>query len=103
MKYSSTRFDDFEFHDSELSFVLWDSSRLIVTAKYLNVHKDAAPNNTDTDMEILEKRLKEFRIERTLFLKLWKFFLKKELFLKVLLQFYKMKKVVDLSMIQRTF
>lgn len=57
MKYSSTRFDDFEFHDSELSFVLWDSSRLIVTAKYLNVHKDAATNNTDTDMEILEARI----------------------------------------------
>ncbi len=57
MKYSSTRFEDFEFHDSELSFVLWDSSRLIVTAKYLNVHKDAAPNNTGTDMEILEARI----------------------------------------------
>lgn len=64
MKYSSTnRFEDFEFHDSTLAFVSWDDSRLIVTAKYLNVHKDAAPNNTGADMEISEARITFYGIQ----------------------------------------
>jgi len=69
MKYSSTnRFDDFEFHDSKISLVSWENNRLIVSAKHLNVHKDAAPNNTSTDMEIAEAcvtfcgfKIKEFK------------------------------------------
>ncbi|MBO5914155.1 MAG: hypothetical protein J6Q72_02305 [Clostridia bacterium] len=73
MQYSSTnRLQDFEFHDSELSFISWDDNRLIVSAKYLNVHKDAAPNNADADMEISEARItfsgfqiKEFEPSRT--------------------------------------
>ena len=73
MQYCSTnRLQDFEFHDSELSFVSWKDNRLIVSAKYLNVHKDDAPNNSGTDMEISEARitfygfeLKEFEPSRT--------------------------------------
>ncbi|MBQ9071391.1 MAG: hypothetical protein IJY23_08630 [Clostridia bacterium] len=58
MKYSSTnRFEDFEFHDSMLSLVSWDNSRLVIAAKHLNVHKDAAPNNAGADMEISEARI----------------------------------------------
>ncbi len=73
MHYSSTnRLQDFEFHDAELSLISWDDTRLIVSAKYLNVHKDAAPNNADADMEISEARItfrgvqiKEFEPSRT--------------------------------------
>ena len=64
MKYSSTnRLEDFEFHDSKLSFVLWDDSSLIVTAKHLNVHRDSAPNNTGADMEISEARITFYGIK----------------------------------------
>lgn len=52
--YLVNRLDAFEFHDAELSLILWDDNRLIVTATYLNIHKDAAPNNPDTDMELTE-------------------------------------------------
>lgn len=58
MRYSSTnRLQDFEFHDSELSLISWEDNRLIVSAKFLNVHKNAAPNNADADMEISEARI----------------------------------------------
>ena len=58
MRYSSTnRLQDFEFHDAELSLISWENNRLIVSAKFLNIHKDAAPNNADTDMEISEARI----------------------------------------------
>ena len=58
MHYSSTnRLQDFEFHDAELSLISWENNRLIVSAKYLNVHKDAAPNNADADMETSEARI----------------------------------------------
>ena len=69
MKYSSRdRLEDFEFHDSEFSLISWDkfldeipgnenNYRLVVSAKCLNVHKDAAPNNAGTDMEIKEARI----------------------------------------------
>ena len=51
MHYSSNnRLQDFEFHDTELSLISWEDNRLIVSAKFLNVHKDAAPNNADADM-----------------------------------------------------
>ncbi len=73
MHYSSTnRLQDFEFHDAELSLVSWEDNRLIVSANFLNVHKDAAPNNEDADMEISEARItfggfqiKEFEPSRT--------------------------------------
>ena len=73
MRYSSTnRLQDFEFHDAELSLTSWEDNRLVVFAKYLNVHKDSAPNNTGTDMEISEARItfngfqaKEFEPSRT--------------------------------------
>ena len=73
MRYSSTnRLQDFEFHDAELSLISWENNRLIVSAKFLNIHKDAAPNNADTDMEISEARItfsgfqiKEFEPSRT--------------------------------------
>ena len=58
MRYSSTnRPEDFEFHDAELSLVSWDATELIVTAEFLNIHKDAAPDNSGTDMEISEARI----------------------------------------------
>ena len=53
MQYSSVnRLGDFEFHDAELSLLSWENDRLTVSAKYLNVHKNAAPGNEGTDMEI---------------------------------------------------
>ena len=58
MRYSSTnRLQDFEFHDAELSLISWEDNRLVVSAKYLNVRKDSAPDNTGTDMEISEARI----------------------------------------------
>ena len=58
MHYSSTnRLQDFEFHDAGLLLISWENNRLVVSAKYLNVHKDAAPNNADADMEISEARI----------------------------------------------
>ena len=66
MKYfSRDRLQDFEFHDSKFSLVSFEPLpsyipesdgfyKLVVSAKYLNVHKDAAPNNLGTDMEIKE-------------------------------------------------
>ena len=73
MHYSSTnRLQDFEFHDAELSLTSWEDNRLIVCAKYLNIHKDAAPNNVNADMEISEAiitfsgfQIKEFEPSRT--------------------------------------
>lgn len=76
MKYSSTdRLQDFEFHDSEFSFVSWnfpiENQCLRISAKHLNVHKDAAPNHSGTDMEIREAlitfcdfEIREFEPER---------------------------------------
>lgn len=66
------RLDAFEFHDAELSLIFEDDNRVIVSAKYLNIHKDAAPNTPDTDMEIAEAcvtfdrlRIIEFEPSRT--------------------------------------
>ena len=63
--YSRDRLQDFEFHDSKFSLVSFEPLpsyipeingcyELVISAKYLNVHKDAAPNNLGTDMEIKE-------------------------------------------------
>ncbi len=72
MKYSSiNRLEDFELHDAELSLISWQDDRLVVSAKHLNVHKNAAPNNDGADMEISEARItfsgfeiKEFEASR---------------------------------------
>lgn len=42
----------FEFHDSVFSFVRFDQTCLVVSAKYLNIHKEAKENPEDCDMEI---------------------------------------------------
>lgn len=73
MQYSSTnRLQDFEFHDSEWSLISLEDDRLMVSVKYLNVHKDAAPNTLGADMEISNAHitfygfeLKEFEPSRT--------------------------------------
>lgn len=55
MKYVSTdRLCDFEFHDSEWSFVSWEGGNLTVKIDMLNIHKDAKQNDTGKDMELKE-------------------------------------------------
>ncbi len=55
MKYISTdRLCDFEFHDSEWSFVAWEDGNLTARIVMLNIHKDAAQNDMGKDMEIKE-------------------------------------------------
>ncbi len=59
MKYISLdRLQDFEFHDSELELIGWEKlgnmDDVTFKARLLNVHKDAAPNNSGVDMEIKE-------------------------------------------------
>lgn len=55
MKYVSIdRLCDFEFHDSEWSFVSWSEGKLTVKIEMLNIHKDAEQNCTGKDMEIKE-------------------------------------------------
>ncbi len=55
MKYISTdRLCDFEFHDSEWSFVSWENGDLTARIVMLNIHKDAAQNDMGKDMEIKE-------------------------------------------------
>lgn len=58
MKYCSTdRLQDFAFHDSALSRILWDDNRFIISVKHLKVRRDAAPNKMNTDVEIDEARI----------------------------------------------
>ncbi|MBQ7326923.1 MAG: hypothetical protein IJW93_05570 [Clostridia bacterium] len=59
MKYISLdRLQDFEFHDSEWELISWEKlgnmDDVTFKARLLNVHKDAAPNNSGVDMEIKE-------------------------------------------------
>lgn len=51
MRYSSENFSDFEFHDAELYFKDCENSNLRLTARYLNIHKEAEENPYDCDME----------------------------------------------------
>ena len=51
---SIDRLCDFEFHDSEWSFVSWERGNLTVRIVMLNVHKDTKHNDTGKDMEIKE-------------------------------------------------
>jgi len=58
MKYKSVNMlQDFEFHDSLWDFVSYDSGKLIVDVRFLNVHSDAAQNPEDCDMEIQLARM----------------------------------------------
>ena len=53
MKYNvENQLDLFEFHDSEFSLISFDNDKLIVSVKYLNIHKNSLPNPSDYDMEI---------------------------------------------------
>ncbi len=53
MKYRSSKIlDDFEFHDAEFTFEGFDNQNLVVTARYLNIHKSAEQNPYSKDMEI---------------------------------------------------
>lgn len=53
MKYCvHNNLDLFEFHDSIFSFVSFDGADLVVSARYLNIHKDTEQNPSDYDMEI---------------------------------------------------
>ena len=45
---------DFEFHDSEWSFVSWENGDLTVKIRALNIHKDADQNRMGKDMELGE-------------------------------------------------
>ena len=55
MKYVSIdRLCDFEFHDSEWSFVSYEGGNLTVKIEMLNIHKDAEQNDCGKDMEIQE-------------------------------------------------
>jgi len=64
MKYTSLdRLQDFEFHDSELELIGWEKlgntmDCVTFKARLLNVHKNAAPNNSGVDMEIKEATIK---------------------------------------------
>lgn len=64
MKYISTdRLCDFEFHDSEWSFVSWSDGKLTVKIEMLNIHKDAEQNDFGKDMELGEATLTFFGIK----------------------------------------
>lgn len=53
MKYRvENQLDCFEYHDSELSLISFDEKDLVVSAKYLNIHKGTKENPYDCDMEI---------------------------------------------------
>lgn len=53
MKYVSyNHLEDFEFHDSVLEFESYKDNTLVVTAKYLNIHKDTKQNTNNYDAEI---------------------------------------------------
>lgn len=53
MKYSSVNnLQDFEFHDAQMEFISYADSKLVVSVKYLNIHKATPQNDFETDMEI---------------------------------------------------
>ena len=55
MKYiSKDRLGDFEFHDSEWSFLSYEGGNLTFKIEMLNIHKDAEQNDTGKEMEIKE-------------------------------------------------
>lgn len=55
MKYRlENRPEDFEFHDALFSLVHTDDKKWVISAKYLNIHKNTEQNPTEFDMEIDE-------------------------------------------------
>lgn len=53
MKYRSSKIlVDFEFNDAGFKFESFDNQNLVVTARYLNIHKSAEQNPYSKDMEI---------------------------------------------------
>lgn len=61
MKYTSVnKLFDFIFHDGELDFESFENKELVISARHLNVSKNAPQNPEDEDMEI-EKALITFR------------------------------------------
>lgn len=55
MKYrSENRLCDFEFHDAEMRLRSFDGNNLTVSVKHLNIHKDTAQNDSESDMELEE-------------------------------------------------
>ena len=61
MKYTSVnKLFDFIFHDSELDFESFENKELVISARHVNVSKNAPQNPEDEDMEI-EKALITFR------------------------------------------
>lgn len=53
----------FQFHDAELSFISLDESRLVVSAKHLNIDKNADVNPHDYDMEIELAKISFYEFE----------------------------------------
>lgn len=55
MKYRlENRPEDFEFHDALFSLVHTDDKKWVISAKYLNIHKNTEQNPSEFDMEIDE-------------------------------------------------
>ena len=53
MKYRvENELDLFEFHDAAFSFISFEKNELVLSAKHLNIHENAAQNPHDCDMEI---------------------------------------------------
>lgn len=53
MKYASSNLlEDFEFHDAFLKYESFCNATLVVSVRYLNIHKTAEQNSYDNDMEI---------------------------------------------------
>lgn len=53
MKYTSiNKISDFEFHDAEFDFISFENGNLVISAKHLNIHKNAEENPKSKDMEI---------------------------------------------------
>lgn len=58
MKYCvENRLDLFSFHDAKLALVSFDGNRLDISAKHMNLHRDAKENPFGYDMEIDAARL----------------------------------------------
>ena len=49
---SVNRPNDFEFHDVVLSLIRFEGDTLILSARYLNIHKGTEQNASDADLEI---------------------------------------------------
>lgn len=65
MQYQSSNIlTDFEFHDAHFNFESFENGRLIVNARYLNIHKTTSQNPHPTDMEIASAKITfdEFRV-----------------------------------------